>query len=144
LNGGVTKTLGGKSQRIVAPLFIADDGHFLDVSAFRCHEAHIAPVALPLPSCEAFGNDQRADFSLPRNGFLGDLDDPVIVSLLELSPNSYLQQFSRSIDNFYRHCHNLLLISVACVVIHNSNSPPDVAHESRKPKRDARRDSLAL
>jgi hypothetical protein len=84
LDGGGAKSFGDKCQRVVAPFFIADDGHFLDMLTFLHHEAHIAPVLLPLPSFERFGNDQPPDFSLPRDRFLRNLDDPVIVSLLEL------------------------------------------------------------
>src|SRR5262249_3505994 len=67
LDGCRTEALGGESQYIVAPFFIADDGHFFDMLTFSHHEAYVAPFLVPLPSLETFGNDQRLDFS-----FLGD------------------------------------------------------------------------
>src|SRR4029077_5482495 len=71
LDGRGTESLGSKSQRIIAPFFIADDSHFLDMLTLLHHEAHVAPVGLTLPSFEAFGNHQRADFPLPRDGLFG-------------------------------------------------------------------------
>jgi hypothetical protein len=48
---------------------------------------------VPLPSFESVKNGQRPDFSLSRDDFLRNLDDPVIVRLLEHAPNFYRQQF---------------------------------------------------
>jgi hypothetical protein len=73
--GGGTKSFGSKRQRVVAPFFIADDSHFFDLLPFLRHEAHIAPLAVSLPSFESFDNDQRPNFSLPRDRFFRDLDE---------------------------------------------------------------------
>src|SRR4029077_20668359 len=73
LDGRGTESLGSKSQRIIAPFFIADDGHLLDVLTLFHHEAHVAPVFVPLPSFESLKNDQRRYLSLPRDGLFGDL-----------------------------------------------------------------------
>ena len=67
-----------------------------DLLAFLHHEGHVAPVPCTLPSFESFKHGQRPDFSLSCDGFLRNLDDPVIVSLLQHSPNFYLQRFPRT------------------------------------------------
>ena len=87
LDGRGTKSLGGKSQRIVLPFFIADDSHFVDVLTLLRHEAHVSPVTASLPAFECFKNNEGADFLLPLDGFFGNLDDPIIISLLEHPPN---------------------------------------------------------
>src|SRR6266850_3970449 len=87
LDGRGTKPLGGKSKRVVLPFFIADDSHFLDVLTLLRHEAHVSPVSAPLPAFECFKNNESADLPLVRDGFFGNLDDPIIISLLEHSPN---------------------------------------------------------
>ena len=110
LDGRGTKSLGGKSKRVVLPFFIADDSHFLDVLTLLHHEAHVAPVSAPLPAFEGFKNDEGADLPFPLDGYFGNLEDPIMISLLEHSPNFYLQQFPHSIDYFYRHGRALLLI----------------------------------
>src|SRR5262249_60435840 len=97
LDGCGTKALGGESERIVAPSFIADNGHFFDMLTFCHHEAHVTPLLVPSPSLETFGDDQRPDFPFPGDRFLRDLDHAFVISLLQQSTNFYLEQFSRSI-----------------------------------------------
>ena len=60
-DGRGAKSLGGKSQRVVLPFFIADDGHFLDVFTLLHHEAHVAPVSVSLPAFECFKNNEGVD-----------------------------------------------------------------------------------
>jgi hypothetical protein len=76
LDGRGTKSLGGKSQRVVLPFFSADDGHFLDVLTLLHHKAHVSPLSAPLPAFESFTNDEVVDLTLPLDGFFGNLDDP--------------------------------------------------------------------
>jgi len=105
LNGRGAKSLGGKRNHVVVPLFIADDGHFLDVLTLFNHEAHVSPVSTLLPAFEGFKHDEGVDIPLALDGFLANLDDPIMIRLHERSPDFELQQLSGDIDYFYGHGH---------------------------------------
>jgi hypothetical protein len=76
LDGRGTKSLGGKSKRVVLPFFIADDSHFLDLLTLLHHKVHVSPVSASLPAFECFKNHEGVDLPLPLDDFFGNLDDP--------------------------------------------------------------------
>ena len=98
------KSFGGKSKRVVLPLFITNDGHFPDMLSLLHHETHVAPISAPLPPFECLENNE----SVPPSPLVqwpfwqsgsADHDRPSLKVPRSFSCNSF-----RNIDYLDRHC----------------------------------------